>query len=30
MNMIKAIDIHKNFNNLAVLKGISLEINKGK
>ncbi|WP_425058703.1 Arginine transport ATP-binding protein ArtM [Sporomusa carbonis] len=30
MNMIKAIDIHKNFNNLAVLKGISLEINKGE
>lgn len=30
MNMIKAVDIHKKFNNLEVLKGISLTVNKGE
>ncbi len=30
MNMIKAVNIHKKFNNLEVLKGISLEVNKGE
>lgn len=30
MNMIKASNIYKKFNNLEVLKGISLEVNKGE
>lgn len=30
MNMIKAIDIHKQFNDLEVLKGISLTVDKGE
>ncbi|MBP2650547.1 MAG: transporter related [Firmicutes bacterium] len=30
MNMIKAINIHKKFNNLEVLKGISLQVNQGE
>lgn len=30
MNMIKAINIYKQFNHLEVLKGISLEVNKGE
>ncbi|HWR42556.1 amino acid ABC transporter ATP-binding protein [Sporomusa sp.] len=30
MNMINAVDIHKKFNQLEVLKGISLTVNKGE
>ncbi|MBP2642738.1 MAG: artM 2 [Firmicutes bacterium] len=30
MNMINAINIHKKFNNLEVLKGITLKVNKGE
>lgn len=30
MKMLKAINIYKKFNNLEVLKGISLEVNKGE
>ena len=29
MNMIKVVDLHKKFNNLEVLKGINLNVNKG-
>ncbi|MBP2664828.1 MAG: hypothetical protein H6Q71_2776, partial [Firmicutes bacterium] len=29
MNMIKAVNIHKQFNQLEVLKGISLTVDKG-
>ena len=30
MNMIKAVDIHKQFHHLEVLKGISLQVDKGE
>ena len=29
MNMINVVDLHKKFNNLEVLKGINLNVNKG-
>ena len=29
MNMIKVVDLHKKFNNLEVLKGININVNKG-